>query len=350
MPPIDEEIQIQPPEGAPTEGLGLAASLIREFFVDFLGSLVPGFLFTMFAAPMAIWTGAEILHGPLKWQQVLSSVNSLGYAPFLLILVVSYVLGCVFARRDPKVADQKSLAYILRKDWAGMSRGVVQPRAQDAKDHKAKLDGILKKKALMRWLSFLEFRQFTKHLAHSEGGQFPYSHLYEYLSSRGLDHLARHVPWQGVEESISKRSKMFINVLKIRVQSWNPRLCGDIIRNEAHVRMMSSVWYAAQQLQRVYIVILALLLLDGQYRGAWKLPTKLDPPLPSMVIIFASLITLLIAATLLRKAIVTFLHYQRVREIVYVLETAHFALRQGYKTIFEGLEDGQDPTPGNAVP
>jgi hypothetical protein len=329
MPPTDNHR----PEDITAQGLDLAASLIRELFVDLLGSLVPGFLFTMFAVPMVIWTGAVLLRQNLTGWKTLSDLFAVpGYVLFSLIIVISYVLGFVFSRRDPKVPDQKSLGHILRKDWANVSRAVVRPREQKHKLQMSELSTAPEGGPLARKLHSFKVGRFTRELARSEGGQFPYSHLREYLSGRGLDHLARHVPWSGDGKSIDKRSKLFINVLKIRLQYWNSRKCGEIVRNEAHVRMMSSVWYAAWLLQLVYGALIAALLIYNYYQDRWKIDDK------APWAIFVVLGVLLVAATAIRVAVVTFLHYQRVREIVYVLETAQASEWEGNKHIFEDFE------------
>jgi len=171
-------------------------------------------------------------------------------------------------------------------------------------------------------------------LASGPGGQFPYSHLYEYLTTRELHHLAAHVPWRGSDKEIDARSKMFINVLKIRLQFHNQKRCGEIVRNEAHVRMMSSMWFAAKQLEWVLGVLLVLMAAVSLLRGG-----RILPPYPAGETLLACLLLLfLIAAQWLCGSILKFLHYQRVREIVYVLETAHTAWRAGQKDMFEGLE------------
>ncbi len=359
MPASEEAVTLLVHEEARTESLAVAASLVRELFVDILGSLVPGILFTMFAAPMVLWASAELLHGPLDWNKAYPYLARPGYGAILLILALSYVLGFVFSRRDPKIPDQKSIAHILRKDWKNMERAVVQPRLQKDIDEKTALDEIYKK-PFLRLLNFRRIHRFTKGLAKS-GGEFPYSHLSEYLTERGLEHLARHVPWKGKIEDddkitgadkikaedkgkeISKRSKMFVNVLKIRIQQRNQRRSGEIIRNEAHVRMMSSVWFAAQELQWVCCGLALLLAIDCLYRGWWKFPFQFDQQISSFGGVLAALVALWIAATLLRVAIVRFLHYQRVREVVYVLETAHVFFKQGYEEIFEGFEGDKKP-------
>lgn len=323
----------------------LTALVIREFIVDFLGSLVPGFLFTMFAAPMVVLTSSVILRNFLEWRGIVT-VSHLDWKDlleiptqlkfsrpeiFTLTLVLAYVLGSIISRRDPKVPDQKSVAILLWKDWNNRKRAVVQPRNKEDEAAARMLDDELLSTGIIRrpWIHFKILR-FTKRISKGEGGQFPYSHLKEYLEARGLDHLAERVPWSGNSMTTPKRSKMFINILKIRLQQWNARHCGEIIRNEAHIRMMSSVWFAARLLQQTYIALILLLILDATAFGGSRTP--------SVCILSFALLILVFATGWVRIAVLTFLHYQRVREIVYVLENAHVAWMSGQRNIFKSIE------------
>jgi hypothetical protein len=75
--------------------------------------------------------------------------------------------------------------------------------------------------------------------------------------------------------------------------------------------------------------------------AAFAVRRRFDSGLPSPMgeaAIVVLLVVLLIAAQWLCWSILKFLHYQRVREIVYVLETAHTACEAGQNGIFDGLE------------
>ncbi len=325
--------EIHRPEDITAQGMDLAASLVRDLFVDFFGSLVPGFLFTVVSVPMVIWTGATLLPSA-QGHWTAQSWPDFVPKSFLvaLVIVISYVLGHMFSRRDPKIPDQKSIAHILCRNWGDLDRGVVQPNKFErekfiVKSRKGLWSGLL------RWF---EINRKARALARCEGGQFPYSHLRTYLSERGLDHLARHIPWDGDSKEINKRSKVFINLLKIRIQYWNSRKCGDIIRNEAHVRMMSSVWFAARSLQQVYGILLIAVMIGAYFRHQWIPPWDFQPDFPFTIVVV--LLALLVVFIVLRRAVIYFLHYQRVREIVYVLATAHASWHEGNVNVFEGFE------------
>jgi len=282
---------------------------IREFFVDVLGSLVPGFLFTVIAALLLAWASVFFWRsvGDLFGQDqfamnFVSWLEALRFELFGLVLVASYVMGSLFFRQDPKEPDKRSASY--------------------SADHMSEDD---RKKAAVRGWPEADV-------------QFPYLFLYEYLADRGLTHLARLVPWRGSDPAThSHRTKMFINQLKIRLQFMVPDKCGDLIRNEAHVRMTSSVWYAAAALRKISVIagiitLVGIALMASHRQLRW---TEL------VGLLFTSG-GLYYAAYKAQRAIQRFFHYQRVREVVYVLETAYFAQEQRIR-IFLGSAPAEDP-------
>jgi len=318
-----------------SERLPAVASVLREFFVDFLSSMIPGFLFTLFAVPLCIATGVVVYPAGFTWRNIEVGIQANHSEVVCLVLVFSYVVGCIFSRRDPKVPDQKSAAKLIRRDWDDRNRAVIQETTEEREGKRplfwffAAFWGFA-----ARYSKWAQRKLEADRLASGPGGQFPYSHLFEYLTSRKLNHLAAHVPWRGSDREIDARSKMFINVLKIRLQFHNQKRCGEIVRNEAHVRMMSSMWFAAKQLERVLGVLLVL-MLAAYFAGRGSI----KPPYPVGEMLLGILLVLfLIAAQWLCWSVLKFLHYQRVREIVYVLETAHTAWKSGQKDMFEGLE------------
>jgi len=317
VPPVDHR-----EESGGSEKSSTWAAITREFYVDFLGSLIPGLLFTLTAA-LPVWWSAHFV-----WWAILANTHAsttIAVEPLkaveafriefvCLSLVLSYVLGSVFYRRDPKVPDQSSAAYILWRERKDLSRSVIQPRPGDSVDSKEK----------------------ARSVAEDEGGQFPYSHLGEYLEERGLKHLARIVPWRGKNiGSYGLRTKMFINLLKVRIQYAAPNKCSEIVRNEAHVRMMSSVWYAALAFQwlcsALTVVVSFCVVLTRSLKS------------PDLWGILSFLAALFLVAFWLKRVIRRFFHYQRVREIVYVLETAYWA----NKTHTSLLDDLSEPSNTN---
>lgn len=276
-----------------------------DFYVDFLGSLVPG-LFAIILAVTALEVSMSAalfsLAAPASTTAGQAKVLSFGqwldfglgmYGNAGILLVAAYVLGSVFYRQDPKTPDYRSARHVWRSaKEEDRGRLAVQPRNPEAHD------------------------------IAEEDAQFPYFFLKEYLAGRGLGHLAQWVPWSGRDkDSWSRRTKMFINVLKIRLQYLVPERCKDIVRNEAHVRMATSVWYATN-----WILAAATLSFLFAFAAFVNYPNKLSD---TTVTALSYDILVLVFAHILKTKIEKFIHYLRVRETVYVLETADFASRTG---------------------
>ena len=186
--------------------------------------------------------------------------------------------------------------------------------------------------------------------------KFPYLNMKQYLLHRNLYHLASMIPWDAQNpDAPGRRTKSFINVLKIRLEFALPDKCGNITRNEAHIRLMSSVWYMTRLVQWLALVSIALILLVvlticRYYASAhehkwWEVS---GPCLGWSALIIP-------AMWYVRASVEKSLHYQRVREIIYVLETAYFATVCGlwipesgagktYPEILIGLEHAEEET------
>ena len=303
-----------------------ASPIIRDFIIDVLGSLVPGMLFSMAAGAVfllaALYSSlaiAEVIDPGYKLTPEFNVLfQLLTYERLIFLLVVSFVIGHMFFRKDPKGPDLQSAVYLLKKIPVGGPNDMA--------------------------------------VRHGDGGkppdvQYPYSHLYEYLLHRGLEEIAALVPWRGGDpDTKDRRTKMFINMIKIRLQFLVPDKCADITRNEAHIRLMSSVWYAARTLPWVILIHAPVVCLAAVILLANNKPLHLGH-LCAIVVTYTGLIGL---SVWIQWTIRKFFHYQRVREIVYVLATAAFAEKVGYKVLIGLLpppssapqkEEAQSPRP-----
>ncbi len=279
---------------------------IRDFvlpIVEFLGILVPGVIFIFAFIPATIFPLASLLEvvgqdsfsGILLDKELFTHLISPSFGTLFILVVFSYVAGHLFFRQDPKIPDEHSFVRVKEtiKEEGPVRLGKEEKGFNESKNQPNKYN--------------LEF---------------PYRYLKEYLSDRGMDHLAEMIPWSGNDpDSYRLRTKHFINVLKVRLEFLFPYQYLRIQRNEAHVRLMSSMWYAGKSL----IWVASIGSIFGSLAvGITMFASKSAWPIPYVSSIIAPFLVLFLSL-FLKRHIESFLHYQRIREIVFILETAYFA-------------------------
>lgn len=299
-------------------GYEIGTPLIREFIIDFLGSLVPGVVCLVALVPAVLvpaWVVLDDL-SPRLHSDVSKLIATNVDLPvtilliviplFLLFLAAAYVFGHLFYRQDPKKADEASFARVASTSG---NRGMVR---------------------MMR----------GKNRTLETPVEFPYHFLKAYLADRGIDYLAELVPWGpadlGEDESeredpqFSRRAKHFANALKLRIQIISLQAYNVIARNEAHVRLSSSMWYVARFLAKCASAGVGLCLVPVLL--TWRLGSV------SPVVVFPA--SVLIVSFAVRRAIERSLHYQREREILFILESAYWLWHTGASPkIFDGLTE-----------
>lgn len=290
---------------------------VHEFLIDFLGALVPGILFTIaiifaltpiFRAITAILSKeAGTIQTMLSIRAILKSTQNTPSAIWVVFsifgLLLSYTLGHLFYRRDPRDPDAKSFKRLAK-------------RCPHPNGSPERID----------WL--------RRNLASEEATkcEFPYKFLYEYLENRGHFHLLSLVHWRGGDKK-TERSKTYINRLKVRLEVHHPEKCRPLIRNEAHVRLASSMWYVGRLLWKCsllgILVFITSLCVFSLCTPALFPPTEKDHLWCAaffIKVIFPSLIVICFARYC-QYAVENFLLYQRLREIFYVLEVAYTCFR-----------------------
>jgi hypothetical protein len=319
---------------------------IREYLSDILGAFMPGiyFSFNLFLSiPAALLL---LVDKNLTWKKIIDFITGSHSATFQAILqavmpfavfafcLFSYIIGSVFYRKDIKEPDTASAIETYNKSSAEEKKGL----AFDFKDAGGKpfklLAGLYKR---------MKFRV-----------DFPYARLKRYLKTRNYTHLAEHIPWSGDENekknkqqpsktSIHQRSKMFINILKARIHRYAPEEMPEIEKNEAHIRLMNSLWYAAKTIRNitapVFTGVIVSYISSGLIEGKTffeSLKNLLNTDFAFSVALFSAI--QLLIAWYIRRSIRQYFHYMRVREIMFILEIADTISRHTEINIFEGLE------------
>ncbi len=319
-------------------------SIWHDLYVDLLGSLVPGLL-TVILGGAAVVLGLSSVHAALFQQAMAAGQTLLGIKDVIgtlhweiatVMVVSAYVIGAVFFRQDPKKPDAASALLVWMRATPEERRGLAV-QAANAPLPGFFSDPVKGKPSLASHIGAV-FR--PKHFEHKLGldAQFPYLHMRCYLASRGLTHLTHLVPWcPNQKETHEFRSKMFINILKVRLLALYPWMSRDIIRNEAHVRLATSVWHAVTTLLVLSVLVLMTLAVAAAHLVGQPLSSTLFVPTA-----FAAL--LLVFCAVMRLHLRKCIHYMRVREVIYVLETAHLAESIAGASLFEDLLRKEKPT------
>ena len=206
---------------------------------------------------------------------------------------------------------------------------------------------------------------------HKDAGAFPYINYENYMMSRNLHHLAETINWNYREG----RTKNQINRYKIKIQLFCPdEAYGVLNKNESHVRMASSTWFASRFLQKLNMAIclvLSVIVLSIVHPPVWYYLLAIYPlvffiylllrnvfnrkhtnsrlrylfySLAYTIIPVVVLAVLIVTSTatvfplviapfcpilangllfVLEDSIENFIHYQRLREIYFVIYTYH---------------------------
>jgi hypothetical protein len=297
-----------------------AILFLQEMLVDIFGIIIPGFCCILLIVTALAFPLVDLAQEmrPLEHIGYLAAfISQNATTAFFTVLLFSFVVGHLLYRQDPKEPDLRS----INRCWRDISKSGCVRALSDECNRCSYL-------GLKTYLA----RNGPRELAElvSSSGEYPYSHLKNYLGERGFDHLATLIEWNGEDfeersagmsearERRRKRSKHFINTLKLTVKQANSRLYFDILRNEAHIRLMSSVWFGSRML--IIASLLGLVigaaanLLPAWEHKAWRW-------YHFEAILFPFLVFVLAAAAI--YGIERFFHYQRVREIVFVLQAFH---------------------------
>ena len=265
---------------------------------------------------------------------------------FFIGLSFCYIVGTLFYRKDPKSPDYSSYIRIARKfktpkeleDW------VVKVRIKDWNEVQQRRDRQSIFTRLFTLWRFAAFKSaYTSYIDKSKDAgfiydsrfinewtvsreeiQFPYNNLRGYFEKRGWKRLAKLIHWELTDregelktDDISPRTKTFMNAIKIHLQTIEPDKCGNINKNEAHVRLSTSMWYVCDSLKRfawLGFLFLVIAYMTSIAEGFY--------PDGKLLVVFLILMLVYTFANVFKRSSESHIHYQRIREIFYVMQTA----------------------------
>lgn len=315
---------------------------LREYIIDFFGSLMPGliavFLITIgFIVPM-LWYIAEleeIIFDSSKWytlcEKIIHFISAANFAIliffFILYVIISFTAGVIYNRRDIKMPDRNSYIRTIMsfEDVDDMDNWIVNP--DGLKEELVKNREKYKKYLFRKTVGLYNHEyNFLKKKVSIKDVQFPYTGLPKYLQVRGYDELAKRIPWY-IDENIDNvgktkdqisdhRSKTFINMLKNRIYLKSPENYNFIIKHEGEIRMSATLWHLSKTVKSLSLLSVFICILVIPLTSILREfdPLLIAPLLLSFMAVYVAWRT--------KISIEGFLHYQRVREIFYVLTTA----------------------------
>lgn len=323
---------------------------LYDFLDEILASMMPGAYFISYFALLFIF----FFH-----KGTLSIVNNVPLLSFCIVL--SYCLGTVFRRSDMKKVDRKSAYYIYKKqdkdcgsfafaETLKTSIGNLKKNFS-GREGKCKLSTLFEEKnhdsIFVKIFMFLlpsvtsdysKLYRYYKKLEKERGKNkskeldglateikkilfpqvdYPYTHLENYLSARDLS-IKKFAQWND-----NTRSKMKINTYKVEIASKAPHMMTIINKNEAHIRFMNSMWYASSALLFSASVIgfLSLSLLYLLLHSVSNSVFYTFFPQEYLVITITISLFYASASLFVKHRIKNIIHYQRVRELVFILTT-----------------------------
>jgi len=219
--------------------------------------------------------------------------NTIWLPVFGIMVTLAYVVGHLFYRRDPEKPDQRSFK-IQSKKPEFPTKGI--------KDRVVKL---------------------REELACSEEKEvkLPYPNGKENIGRGGLCHICSLILSKDSDHR-HYRNKNFINLSKLHIKYHLPQKYCTIIRNEAHIQLTSSLWYVSHTLRVFCIIGIALVLITVPIMHGFKF----DKSYIAYTSFIIPQIFVLLASEYMRTRIETFIHDQRLSEVIFILETAFTAL------------------------
>ncbi len=325
--------------------------LIGDFLVEFLGGLIPGIIFIValifiFSPPLhmfmsSISNTSESFNFRATVAKIIMLTKGTPYmvwlGVFIFGLILSYVLGHLFYRRDPKKPNRRSFKRIIKN----------HPDDQELKETFGNIEQAELEQKRKEW------RRRNYACDNEKDCEFPFPYLREYLIQRGHNHLLRFVKWK---DNKNLRSKTYINSLKIKLQYYAPHEYQRVIRNEAHVRLSTSTWYMSRALMIYSYVGIAICIFSTLILLVRMLCFSHIPFEPFGIGLVNWLIAPIIAPFLVwilsfycSRSNEEFIHYQRIREVFYVLELSSIVANNNQEFLQMNLEDDAEDQPQRAA-
>jgi len=172
------------------------------------------------------------------------------------------------------------------------------------------------------------------------------------LEKRKLVHLKKYVYWSKATDEHAAperdddipRSKFHVGRIKSALNMFVPESMNIVVKNEAHARFLNAMWYSCSATRFTAFGITVVALTIILCKLVWP-PGPLQDYFRSNIeiaiairLIIVSIVFVLLSIRI-RKMILDNFHYLRVREIIFILQSAHDTeLLFGDDQLFEILD------------
>lgn len=157
---------------------------------------------------------------------------------------VANFVKCDFLSNDIEKILQDYYQYVLLEN--GFKKEYLDDYKKALRIKRSKQHNLTARERLILYTAIRKM-QNDEGTSHPNAGSFPYINFQNYLLKRGFHRLAENVTWNNREG----RTKNQINRYKIKLNLFAPDSCTQINKNESHIRMASSSWYAGKSLLKI---------------------------------------------------------------------------------------------------
>ena len=171
------------------------------------------------------------------------------------------------------------------------------------------------------WFEGFKRRRKVKKAIRNEKLHWPYKDLRKFLGNR-VPHLNSMVTWGNEKQRPPSRRE--INAVKEAIQLALPDNYAPIARQEGHARLISSIWFICRTFKRlsgmVFVVLVLFMVLFKETYGSLNNYEQF--------VYLANIIlngAIWLVATWVKIIIEKTFHYQRVRELLLILNIAYLA-------------------------
>ncbi len=293
------------------------ASILLELYLEFFAIFIPGFLLVTGLVALL-----SFVPDFFNYVKTIASVEIHHVYKFLFLLLISYAIGAILHRQSPERPDEISTILLWKEEKKEKNvTGAVSTKRYWYWCHRPIF--FIFPELCLKFVKFIDYKlwcwygnpRFRDYFI-----KYPYGCLRNYLTTHGLQHLLKYVPWcTYIPHSYIYRNRAIINEYKTII-----KFCGsktfihELIRHESSIRLNTSLWHVLKHLTRLWWII--SLFVSSKFIVKKSLPSisnLLENPGFYKLLIWIFILYIMLRA---KNCIERSLHYLRLKEIVTILQ------------------------------